>query len=254
LNERKEGSYGPWWQSWRAWLHFDWNRKWTPCFGIEWNCWPISRPGFSVGFELCGDFGQEHDLAGRIHLGRLCAFYWHAENLFPKWLRDRIPPAREFKIEIYEEFLWVEFAYFDPSEHWGEPSRGWGGVHLSWDWKTALMGKMQFKEEKIGGSQLALIPLPEANYLATFQVERCTWRRSRWPWSRRPLVRVSTDIRIPDGLPVPDKRGGDDDAIMGTGSSETELPAVIAHCVKRVLEDRARYATIDWQPRSKVKA
>lgn len=265
-NERLHGGHGPWWQNWRGWLHFygfreDADRRCaSPCIGIEWVCWPKANPGFAVGFELNGEFGDDHDLAGRLCFGRLFRFYWHCEHVFPRKFKNWLPQNRNFGIELFEEYLWVKFFFYDESETWKPHDHGvwsrWNGFRISWDWKSALMGKTQFTQEVVGEPTLVLIPLPEANYIARVQIERRTWQRSRWPWSLKPFcVRTEADIDIPDGLPVPGKGENSydcgEDAIHGMGCSETDLPSVIAACVKATMKRRAKYATIDWRPREK---
>jgi hypothetical protein len=220
---------------------------------VEWALWRPKDPWFSVELALNATFGDDHDVSGHLKLPVLGAFYWHINGIFSPSLKRRLPEGREISLKFYEEYLWINLWAMDPSEHWGKDENRFRWQRITWDWKRTLMGRMEYKLEQIGEPQVIVIPMPEGTYPATMQIERQTWRRTRWPWKK---VRVSADIDLGRGIPVPGKGENSwdcgEDAICGMGSGPSVAEAV-STVVKRVLETRERYGgSSDWRPREKV--
>ncbi|HET7101595.1 MAG TPA: hypothetical protein VFJ52_10630, partial [Terriglobia bacterium] len=177
---------------------------------------------------------------------------------------------RSFSVELYQEYLWIEFFWSDPAWTWGENKNRFPAFRISFDWQDFLFGKQQHKLEWLAvphaqgrKSDVGFwwdadteenwrpisIPLPEGSYAARYRLERRTWWRARWP---RKLVKVAADIDIPGGLQIPGKGENSwdcgEDAYFGLGCRETDEPSIIAACVQKVMATRERYGGINWRP------
>jgi hypothetical protein len=249
LNKRQNEPDGPAWRHGRAWLYWYGRQPELSrlTFTVEWCCrwrtWPKS------GLEINQTFGDDYDLSTTFALPGIGSLYTHISGLFPrKWKAD----AKSFSVSLYEEYLWVEFFWTDPGMTWGKNKNRFPAFRLSFDWKSFLFGKQQYRLEQLVDWRDITIPMPEGTYPARYRIERRTWWRKRW---LRKLIRVSADIDIPGGVPVPGKEEDSwncgEDAIMKMGCSECDEASVIAAVVKSALSTRARYETVNWTPREK---
>lgn len=255
LNERRHGPDGPMWRHGRAWFHW-WGLK--PelsrlCLGVEWVIWRPRDCWFRARLSINDAFGEDYDLSGSLSLPWLGAFYWYWEGLWPKCLERRLPKDKEFKVELYQEYLWVDFWWSDPAMNWGRNTNRFPAFHLSINWKDLLLGKERHELKHLTDWQEIVVPMPEGSYRGKVRIEQRTWSRPRWPWKR---VRTAADIDMIEGVPVPGKGENSwdcgEDAIMGMGSEPT-VPDAIAAVVRSALRDRERYGgSVDWRPRERV--
>lgn len=270
LNERKQGPDGPLWRHGRAWLHYNDGRErdhQDRALGWEWVV-GTREPWPKIGLAFNANFGDEYDLTFSVRVPFLGSFFVNVEGLFPcRWRGDE----KNFAVELYHEYLWIEFFWSDPAWTWGENKNRFPAFRISFNWQDFLFGEQQHKREwlsPLGGDRRDAgiwtqeemetawrpisIPLPEGSYAARYRLERRTWWRARWP---KRLVKVAADIDIPGGLPIPGKGENSwdcgDDAYFGLSCRETDEPSIIAACVKAAMATRKRYGSLAWRPKEK---
>ena len=110
--------------------------------------------------------------------------------------------------------------------------------------KDRLRGKLKYATEEIEKSR-SVVPMPEGNYPCEVTIERATWERPRWPFSRKVVVRAEVEPDIP--VPVPGKDYGDD-AIFNSTFPARSVGEAVAGFASGCLRDRERYANLDWVP------
>lgn len=250
----------------RAWLHLYWGnpdirgqgRKLT-CLGIQ---WVLLRKQHSIGVSLDvggGDGDRDVDFSLRIpYFG----VYLSAEDVWPRRWKfynpgQKYPSSREFSVKWHNLALWIAL--------WRDPDEGYGRGGPSF-WKDArssqrhivihpfdlLLGRHHYEAETLV-EQAAEVELPEGCYPAQVTVQRQTWTRPRWPWSKR--SRISATVKIEQGLPIPGKGENgwdcDDDAYFSIGTPTATVAEAVRYAAEQVIKQRARYASADWVPAGK---
>jgi len=109
------------------------------------------------------------------------------------------------------------------------------------------------KDEQYGNGRMIGWSWYDGCYPATVRFFESTWKRPRWPWSKK-IVRA--DIYPDTPIPYPGKGENswdcDEDATHSMMTAEeTELGAVVA-MVESVLRSRYRHGGLSWRPKLKV--
>lgn len=101
--------------------------------------------------------------------------------------------GRVVGISFHDRTLWLKL-WSDPMEHRRVDPKWWDtAVHFD----DLILGKVQYTRETLKEGETE-IHMPEGTYPASYKVEKATWRRPRWPWSKT-LTDVWFDI--PVGIP-----------------------------------------------------
>lgn len=247
----------------RAWLHLYWGnpdargqgRKLT-CLGIQ---WVLLRKQHSVGVSLdVGGGDSDRDVVFALRIPYF-GVYLSAEDIWPRRWEfynpgQKYPSSRELSVAWHNQALWIAL-WRDPDESYGR-----GGPLF---WKDArsrqrhivihpldiLLGRTRCETERLD-AQSAEVELPEGRYPVQVVIERRTWTRPRWPWSRK--VRISANVSSEKGLPIPGKGENgwdcDDDAYYSIGTPTATVIDAVQHAAKQVLETRMRYGGPSWVP------
>ena len=92
--------------------------------------------------------------------------------------------------------------------------------------------------------------MPEGNYPCEVTMTKCTWERSRWPFSRKVLTRAEVEPEV--AVPVPGKGENpwdvDDSGISSSTSPARSVADAIGQFVASALRVRAAYAGPGWVP------
>jgi hypothetical protein len=219
---------------------------------LEITAWPPGKKtNWSFTFRVGGD-ASEGTFKGHVCLGILNV-YWSLEGYGEVFRRRLIKDGdyytRVFQIAWHDGTLWSSI--WEKSGHWSSSDPWW--MHGNFNPKNFLLGRNKYSSEVVEEKR-TVIPMPEGSYPATVKLERCTWKRPRWP---RPLYRYSTEITPDQFIPVPGKGEnsydcGDDGVWSQTGPAsgpESEWTTeAVAGIVKSALRSRERYAGPNWQP------
>ena len=229
----------------RAWLHFK-GRRYRQ-LSADWLILPRMGGDLGLRFGVSLDFGGpgcERDV--KLYLGLIVAtFYFSCSGFFPRLGVDY--EGRTIEINWHSRGLWWRF--WVPEMSWSSRTPKWRDGHF--DPTDFVLGQTRCETTKVGDPIDVVVPMPEANYRGTVQLERRVWKRPRWPWPT--MERTSASISMIEGVPVPGKGENSWDcgegAIHGTGSSEATPEAAVAQVVEAALEDRRRYGgSLDWRP------
>ena len=232
-NERADGSYGSIWRHARAWLHLGHSF----CIGTEWS---FPSRFTHIGIEFGGY--SEHDCMVKIACP-LFAVWLYVEGLLTWNFKKKLThdhwfyQGRTLEIAVHNGGIWFHLWVAEDDLH-GKRPRWRDFVVYPLD---LLLGRQEYSCKKLN-AQSVVIPLPEGSYPATVTLECARWKRRRWPF---PLVRMTADIDIPQGVPVPGKGENSwdcgDDAIYGMSCAATTVEEAISKVVSSALRDRMRY-------------
>lgn len=221
----------------------------------EWTVFGRYRFGLGVRF---GRNGGESDMGLDIHLGPISNVYLRLRSPWTKWLR-----VRESQPDKYD------------ARHYGLAFLPHDGCLVRWDFGT-VEHKMRREtpwwrswklttRDIIGGTDcevipgetgVAMIPLPEGNYLATWKEEKRVWRHRRFPGTvidRVKGTKVRNDVWLEIEGGIPHEGKGENswdcgmDGLFGCGGRTLE--DAIANAVRSTLRDRERYGPRKPLPR-----
>lgn len=182
--------------------------------------------------------GGEDGITLHAGIPRLFAIWL---SFYFRWLRL---PYSEYQtgITIHEEFIWLNV--------WrNEMDSRDGWLHWSFDWKRALLGKMDYKNEVLNEFR-SFVLMPEGSYPCTVTIEESTWKRPRW----KAITRKYAAFKFDKPIPIPGKGENswdmDDDAICQTTvQMESENPSDAAKAIAaRIQQRRERYGGANWTP------
>lgn len=149
--------------------------------------------------------------------------------------------GRQIGLRFFSNALWVSI-WEDPMESRGKDPRWWR-FHI--DFADLILGKRKHTREVLQSGQVT-IDMPEGEYPATYEVERRTWKRPRWPF---PKVHETIDFDIPAGIPHEGK--GENswdcgmDATFGIGVQwEGNINKAAESVSMRCLQTRKRYGRL----------
>jgi len=243
----------------RAWWRFD-----SIAYRVEWS---FGGPDF--GAQLSFDSSELH-IGGHLCLV-FASLYWSVSGKALAWLfkligrdwdackaraeretalgRHRYAHefcARRFGFRVHSGALWWDCGADDSSR---STDPWWR--HGAWHPLDTVLGRSRHSSELIE-ERAVKIPLPEGAYDAVAKLERCAWKRARWPFARV-VLRVSIDV--PKGIPVPGKGENSydcgPDATYGLSCSARTVEQGIGEYVASVLRDRRRRgAACDYAERA----
>lgn len=153
--------------------------------------------------------------------------------------------GRNIGIRWFDGTLWIDL-WNDPMEHRSVDPKWW---HISINPVDIIFGDTKYTETKLSTTRV-VVPMPEGGYAATVDILESVWRRPRWPWAWRTMIRSTITPDIP--IPFPGKGEnawdcGEDSTHSMTGPYETPFDAAIA-LGKSVMQDRVRHGGWDWRP------
>lgn len=153
--------------------------------------------------------------------------------------------SREIGFSWYDGYLSVRL--------WCRDGNSWSRGDRWWHFKQPILinpadiflGRQKYSEETLEEGETT-VPMPEADYPATYRLFRATWKRPRWPW---PLIILRANIAVEGGIPVPGKGENswdmDDDAIFSMTCAAATKEEATQIYKESVLRDRMKYF---WKP------
>jgi hypothetical protein len=242
-NEKPGGIKGSKWRAGRCWLHWSDHHR-NVC--LEWSFW---KPRLSVGIGLAD---YDHVLAGHFCIG-LVNLYWHLDH-YPlyQWIRDRIKRpdekygnGRTIGFTVFDDAIMIDL-WNDPMESRGKDPKWW---HIYILPKDVVLGRAKYSERVIRSTRVE-VPMPEANYAATVEVQEATWKRPRWPWPHR-MVRCEITPDVPIPFPGKGENSWDcgEDATHSMTCAATNEQEAVSALVASVLRDRYRHGGKHWRPK-----
>lgn len=248
LNEKPGGgTLGSKFWNGRCWLHFGKDSKYS--IGLEWS---FLQPRLSIGLDLAT---HDHAVSWNFCVG-LVNLYWHLDYWpLQRWLSNKIKrpdekygSGREIGFSIFDGAIAIDL-WNDPMEHRGADPKWW---HIYIWPKDIILGPAKYSERILRTSRVE-VPMPEATYPATVQIQEATWKRPRWPW---PLRRIRAEITPDKPIPFPGKGENSwdcgEDATHSMTCGATNEQGAVSALVKSVLDDRYRHGGKMWRPSVKV--
>jgi hypothetical protein len=273
LNEGKYGN-GSMWRHGRCWIGGRYPNETQ--LRIEWSFFKRSN---STGLELSLADYDEDAIGGHVSLWYVGALYWGFANgrlrrLMERWTsRDSKPRELDqcavcrlskalcdtsaqamphvFKPRTYwstngrnigarwfEGTLWIDI-WSDPME-WRRADPWWW--HISIHPVDIIFGRTKHEEKTLETTRV-IVPMPEGGYPATVRIFESTWRRSRWPWAWRRMVRSDITPDTPIAFPGKGESEydcGEDSTHSMTSAASTPLAAAMA-LSESVMSRRIRY-------------
>lgn len=163
-----------------------------------------SIPSWDLGFHLGVD--TEHLVLGLYLL--LGDFYFTIDyHKISGWLKNH--PNHFYKRtwddgkdgSYWEERntrLHIDFRHLIISgELWVNMNNQPRGRYFYWFLQDKLLGRAKYFAEVVQEGE-TVIDMPEGEYPATYKIEKCTWKRPRWPF---PTKRDRIEWEIPVGIP-----------------------------------------------------
>ena len=244
LNERRGGGTpgSKFWNG-RCWLHFGKDSRHS--LGFEWG---FLRRRLSIGLDLAT---HDHALAWNFCIGLVNLYfhldYWPMHN----WLSHKIKRrdqkygnGREIGVSVFEGSVMIDL-WNDPMEHRFKDPKWW---HIYLVPKDIILGHAKYSERILRTSRVE-VPMPEAVYPATVEMQEATWKRPRWPW---PLRVIRAEITPDKPIPLPGKGENSwdcgEDATHSMTCCATNEQEAVAALVKSVLNDRYRHGGKMWRP------
>lgn len=222
-------------------------------FGAEWRLLVPKGRAFGWGWQFkWGTNGSETTPDVSVHLSRIGDLWLHAGGVIPyRWLERHTADGKvDYDTRVFGANVDARGFHWDCWSIEGSWSRGqpWW-MSPSWEWQSLFLGRTDTAEEIIDSGS-TLIPMPEANYPATFTITRYEQSYSR-PLGRlrdRVLGKRShflTEVEPGKPVPVPGKGESDydcgDDAIDSLTTGGRSVEAAVAKMVESALRDRRRY-------------
>ena len=282
LNEKKYDQTGSILRHGRCWLdfkRFGWHFEWVM---FKWS---------SIGLVLNLSDHDDEALGGHLSLG-FVALYWGMKHpVLRRWMerltsRNSAPTVidcckvcrhpksekmypfcdhpghlfvplsywstngRSIGIRWFDGNLWIDL-WNDPMESRSSDPKWW---HLSITPVDVIFGHTRY-EEKVLDTAKVIIPMPEGGYRATVKIEEAIWRRPRWPWIWRRMIR--SEITPDTPIPFPGKGEnswdcGEDATHSMTGPYDNPFDAAMA-LSRSVMKDRVKRAGWDYLPERLVK-
>lgn len=224
-------------------------------FGFEWRL--LVKDGFGVGWQLKWGTGASEstpDLA--LHFGKLGDLWIQTSNLLPRrWFTRYKLNRKGERVEDYDTRVFsfnvsleeIRWQFWDKQHHWSSTQPWWYTQTLNY--KRFFFGQSQCTEEIIG-SGTCLVPIPEKNYPATYEITRYRNLYKRPIGVLRDLlfggrVHYGTQINPGENIPIPGKGENswdcDDDAIHSISIGGRSVDEAISKMVESALSTRRRY-------------
>jgi len=242
--DRTDDTARPSWQSRLVSLHGP-----NSTVSAEWSL--LGKHGFGWGFRF-GRNGSESDLGLNLYAGRLASLWLRLRAPWTKWARvtEEADPkgwhnARHSGVRIHpHEGCQIAGEWEAYDGHWSRSDPWWRQWSIT---TTTILGRTKMETTE-GESGATVVPLPEGNYLATWQEKTHTTRYRRAPgtWLDRlngPRVTHFYNLSVEGGIPVEGKGENSYDCGMDGvfDASGSTVPDAVAAMVRAVLRDRDRY-------------
>jgi hypothetical protein len=242
-------------------LGFNWSSH-NPLRHLFVRGWPEHAGGTGIRPGLLGWGEREFELSAsrgqlRLSLGTMphggSGNRLYLRRRFPReWVRDVIRTGtitrtdRHRRAEptgLYRRYLrWRSWL----------PEHGFEITLLRYDWRDQVVGrKERLRSTTVEDRTFALVPMPEGNYPCTVTLERETWGRKRWPWTRTTQTRADIEMHVP--VPHPGKGENswdcDDDALYSMCGPFGSIGAATTAVAGSVMRSRERYGNGQaWTP------
>ncbi len=228
-------------------------------FHVEWSILHSTLRSWSLSFDLF-DGDSESDILMSISTP-LFSFYFILEGVIPRRWAKNHTWSHNTGVTWMEGALHLEIyscgndCYY--CDGWKDHPKRWTGWSYWVHPRDLIMGRTDYKSEIVETYQTE-VAMPEKTYPATVKIEKTTWTRRRWPFSLYPRVRLSAQIEVEGGVPVPGKGENSwdcgEDAIFSTGSSTPTVSAAVASLVTSALRTRERHGGPNWRPSERLTA
>ena len=158
--------------------------------------------------------------------------------------------GRTIGVRWFEGTLWIDI-WNDPMEYRGKDPWWW---HISITPVDVIFGRTKHEERTLK-TERVVVPMPEGGYPASVRIFESTWRRPRWPWPWKRMVR--SEITPDTPIPFPGKGEsewdiGQDATHSMTCPADTPLKAAMA-LSESVIRSRIRYgAGWNYKPEKAV--
>lgn len=169
----------------------------------------------------------------------------HAFNPRTYWSTN----GRNIGIGYFDGNLWIDL-WNDPMEHCSRDPKWW---HISINFADVIFGRTSYDESRTVKETRVVVPMPEGGYPAHVRIYEAVWRRSRWPFAWRKLLRA--DITPDKPIPFPSKGEssydcGEDATHSMTCCADTPLKAAMA-LSESVMRSRIKYGS-GWNYRPQM--
>lgn len=254
LNDKPGGRRGSGVRHGRAWLTL------SERYGLQVNWeWVVGGKSChaSVTLKKSEDRGLGLSLAiplvGAIYLtlsgGPLA---WLALKVLPEWNFDD-GEDRTFEVSVHDWAIWWT-VWRDRMASWSRQVPRWR--QGSWHPLDTFLGKQKYSERPFHTGEI-VVPMPERSYRGTIVLSEDTWKRPRWPFSRR-LVRAKVDMLKGEQIPEPGKGENSwdcgEDALFGWGGPAESVSDAVGKIVATVTRTRLKRGGSRWQPEATRKA
>ena len=233
LNDKPAGRQGWGIRHGRCWLHLG-------PLTLEW-CWLLWGNFCRALVELGPD--SENTFSMSLGVPPVSLWFnlewpWLVRKRWWQWLfRARQYEAREWGITFHGWMLWLRCG--QTIHTWDQDDPWWWEMTINIP--DLILGRTRHTERELSTRSVE-IPMPEGSYDGVVTVREGTWKRPRWPFSRR-IVTATVDIE--DGIPFPGKGtcayNCGEDRLMGTSVVGSSVSKAIGNVVATVLDYRERY-------------
>lgn len=240
LNEKKHGRTGWMLRHGRCWLSLG-----AFSFRLE---WLIPTHFFCLGVEFADG---DDAISFSFGCGLFVLFLGIGHSPLHRWLSKKIGgyEGREIKLTIHDGALW--WSFWCPTMSWSSqtPRYRSGAFHPV----DFLLGRAKYASRNIADER-AVVPMPEGGYPASVKINEDTWKRPRWPFTKR-IIRA--EIRPDTPIPFPGKGEnlydcGEDASHSLYGCFDNTLDAVLGMS-RSVMRSRLKYGGgWNYQPEKKT--
>lgn len=207
--------------------------------------WELSIPGRHWGIGIEFSYGDE---PVNLNIGAFGFCFWLSlDTPMLRRLRDRVCPKKKDGTPTWEEREW-KVTFHHGSAYWtiGRDPNSWskadGWRNSSFNLPDFLLGRQKYTNEVLQPYVEVVIPMPEKNYIGKCQIERCTWKRKRWPFEKS-IIRAEINLEKPPMFAGKGENSWDcdDDCIYAMTCGAKTVTEAITRYQEAVYRDRARY-------------
>ena len=239
--------HGAWFATWReAGKRGRRGARWDLDVHVEWRLLRLRTHGLGVTLTI-GSAGAEDDLKLSLYGSVLGSVWLHISGVIPERWQPGNYKSREVYLTLRNDpprCPHLRYALWAKEHEWARADPWWvRGVVI--DVEGVLFGRPTH-EATVVDSGVCVVPMPERNYEATYEVTEHVDR-----WSRRlgrfrdPQVWHITEIEPGAPIPVPGKGENswdlDDDAIHASSVAGRNVSDAIGKLVASALSTRERH-------------
>lgn len=143
-------------------------------------------------------------------------------------------PGREISLSIHDWTIFWNF--WDRSHFWSSTTpkykQGWFNI------PDFFLGQAKYSTETLETKPVS-IQMPEKSYLAIASLQKCSWKRPRWPTPKiRTMVEITPDIPIPTP----------GDATYSWSGPAANIEEGVGEFIKSTEKLRYRKGGCSWKP------